>query len=149
MKRPKRKRAREEAVRIAVEILDRKVGPSFNSKKHLYKLKIHKNPKSRYFLLFLNITEYLEEFRDRNKNKISSMLKDYYFCVYNYYARFGRIPVINQLSPSVSNKIRFEEWTSEFEREYGEEYLISEDYETDYGTDFEIEITEFDDFIEV
>jgi len=150
MKRPKRKKAKEEAVKLAIKVLETKVERKFKSRKFLSKHKIHKNPGNKYFNIFLDIVEYLEEVRGDSKNHMSSLLKDYFMSVYQYYSRFGRIPAVNQLSASMSNRIRFEEWIRNIEFMYDEGYFVDEIL-IEEGTEFDISIdkNELPNFIEV
>jgi len=55
------------------------------------------------------------------------ILKDYLSCVYRYYDSFGRKPYFTQLSPSLDNMTRFEDWL----------FSYKEDNDTSYWEDFD------------
>lgn len=57
---------------------------------------------------------------------IQIILTDYLWCVYSYYERINRKPYFTQLSPSVDNLTRFEDWI----------YKYHEDHDSTYWNDF-------------
>ena len=122
MKRIRRRKAQENIVEVTINILEKKVGPRFNSRKHLSKLYIHKQVENKYHKMFMRVVEYLEELRSDHKNPIEMVIEDYFVSIYERYNHYGRIPNLMQLSPSTNNKIKFEEWIHDSQREDGEEY---------------------------
>ena len=126
MKRPRRAKARESAVKLAIDIFERDVEPKHNSNKHLSRFCLHEQPSNKYHKIFFNIVEYLDELRDHHKNPIDHLIRDYLTVVFEYFKRFGRIPSVLNFSPSAGNKIRFEEWICEVSRESQTEYWIDE-----------------------
>ncbi len=44
--------------------------------------------------------------------------------MYDYYSRFRRKPYLNQLSPTVDNVVRFEEWIEKWELESADSYWV-------------------------
>jgi len=129
MKRIHRRKPEEILVERAITILEKEIEPMYGGSKRLLRMYIHKQPNNKYYKVFKKIIEYLEELRGSNKNPIKYVLKDYFICVYDYYHRFNRIPPLNNLSPNVSNKIRFEEFISNFYRNNDEEYWTQEEPE--------------------
>ena len=126
MKRPRRAKARENAVKLAIDIFERDVEPKYNSDKRLSRLYLHKQPSNKYHKIFFNIVEYLDELREHHKNPIEHLIRDYLTVVFEYFKRFERIPTVINFSPSAANKIRFEEWIYEVSRESQTEYWIDE-----------------------
>jgi len=134
---------------MAIGILEKEVGPKFNSRKNLAKHGIHKQINNRYHKVFVRIVEYLEDARGDHSNRMESLIRDYLMSVYEYYNRFSRIPAINQLSPSTSNQIRFEEWIYDSIREHDEEYWVHKELKMYKIIEVPIEPIEIDlNFIE-
>ena len=143
------RKAKENAVKLVVDLIEKKIEPEFNIKgKYLSRLSIHKTPKNKYFSFLYSIVLYAEEIKGNNSNTVSSIITDYLISVYKHYSRFSRTPKLNQLSPSTSNRIRFQEWIYEFERERSEDYLIAEEespideFVFEFEQNFESEILE-------
>lgn len=126
MKRPRRRRSQERCVKLVIDILEKEIGPRFNSRKNLSKHGIHRQVNNKYHKMLFRIVEYLENLRGSHKNKIEDLIRDYLTSVYEYYQGFRRIPSVTQLSPSPSNQIRFEEWIYELAREHDEGYWTYE-----------------------
>lgn len=105
-----------DAILLCEKIHERYAG----KKRYLLKHKFHENPKDSKFKLFERILDYLRELRSENQayNLLSDLLRDYLEVLYYSYSRQSRLtyttPYLNQLSPSPSNRITFEEWI-EFE----------------------------------
>jgi len=124
MKKDRSRCCQENLVKLAIEVLEKKVDPRFGRRRHLQRLNIHKQIKNKYHKIFYNITTYLKELRGDNKNDLSDMLIDYYTVIYRHFKKYGRAPSILNLSPSASNKIKFEEFIYEFTLSNREEYWI-------------------------
>jgi len=146
--RPRNKKAKERAVKLVVTIIEKRIEPKIEcKKKHLSKYYIHKNPKNKYYDTLYKIILYIEEILNDYRNTFSCVLEDYLTCVYSYYSRFNRTPAVYQLSPSIGNKIKFDEWIINFERDRDEKYWITED--SDYK-EFDFENPEVEaDILEV
>lgn len=122
MKRIRRRKAQENIVKLAIDILEDEVGPKFNSKKYLSKLYIHKQVNNKYHKMFVRVVEYLEELRGDYKNPIELVIEDYFSSIYERHSHYGKVPNLMHLSPSTNNRIKFEEMIHDFPRENGEEY---------------------------
>jgi hypothetical protein len=142
MKRPKRGKAKEHAVFQTILVLQEEIFPVFDSKKKITQHRIHKDPKNKYFKMFLDIFEYLEELRKDRTNPLKIMLSDYFKSIYIRHKYFNRKPYLNQLAASPNNRIKFEEWIERYEDETGEEYFTDASPETMEIFEFE---NEFDD----
>lgn len=82
------------------------------------------SPGNKYYDAFIGISNYLEEIREVYKSNLPMdvIIKDYLQSIYQYYKRYDRVPYVNQLSISISNKIRFDEWILDWEKQCGEKY---------------------------
>lgn len=126
MKKIRSRSYQENLVKLAIDVLEKKIDPKFGRNRMLQRLYIHKQPNNKYHKVFLRIVLYLKELRGDYKNELSDMLVDYYTNVYRYFRRYGRAPSINNFSPSSSNRIRFEEFIYELTARSKEEYWIKE-----------------------
>jgi hypothetical protein len=52
------------------------------------------------------------------------LARDYFKSIYDYYDRFHRKPYLNQLSPTVDNQIRFDEWIEKWEARSTDDYWV-------------------------
>jgi len=108
--------------------LEKEIEPKYgNRKKFLLKHNIHKQQNNKYHNILYNIVLYLDEMSEGYDNSIQKLVRDYLDMLYSYYWRFNRTPAITQLSPSVNNKIKFQEWIYKFEAENGESYWFTKD----------------------
>lgn len=125
MVRPRRKKLQENLVKTSISILE-KVDQIHNRNRHLKRLHLYRDPRNKYYKLFVRIIDFLEEIRGMNKNPIEDMLYDYYMCIYDRFSRFGKPPSLANFSPSDSNKIEFEEFIHSFRMKHDEEYWMYE-----------------------
>ena len=113
-------------VKAAIRILEKEVQPKYNIRKKISHLKIHKQKQNKYYKVLKRLVEYADDVVGDSLNSIESVIRDYLFCIHDYYAQYRRSPTLLQISPSPSNQIRFMEWIEGYEREYQEPYLCYE-----------------------
>jgi len=124
------RRSEQFYVKMTVEVLEKEIFPMFNSRRKISHNLIHKHPDSKYFKMFTRITDYLKELKGDYKNPLRWLIKDYLISVYSYYRNVLRKePYLTQLSPSVSNQIRFEDSIHRKSRDNPEGYWIVEEQE--------------------
>ena len=118
---------KKQAVQTAIEVLTNSVEPKFtNRPRKLTKYGIEKDPNNRYFKILLKVVEYLEETRGDNQNPIEYLLEDYFTIIYKRYDRMiGKTPFLNQLSPSITNKMEFDDFIASWEDKQNEDYFSS------------------------
>lgn len=124
MIRPRNRKAQEDIVKTLIDIIENEINPKFGKKMKISHMHIHKQFKNKYCKNFIRIINYLETLRGNNKNTLSSLIRDYLMVAYRYYQQFGRTPTLLQLSPSTSNRIRFEEYIIAYERNNKEDYWL-------------------------
>lgn len=127
MRRPKRRKLKENLVEMAVNILEDEVDPIYGRKRHLKRLYIHKQENNTYFKLIIKIVDYLEELRGEYRNQMKDLLKDYFTAIHERFLNFNRYPSLHNFSPSTSNKIAFEEFIHKIEVGCGEQYWTNDD----------------------
>ena len=116
-------------VAMLVRILNDEVEPSFaalGKPRQYIKYNIPSAPGGRAFGILSKIVVML---RDRMEEHAVSMpleilARDYFTTVYQYYEGFNRKPFLNQLTPSVDNIIRWEDWIAEWEKDKLEDYWV-------------------------
>jgi len=125
MDRPPYFPTEEGLVKRSIEILDQEIMPKFKYKKYpITRYGIHRKKHNKYYKMFIRIIDYLCDLRDDYSNDIEILVEDYLTSVCEYYKKFNRQPNLNNFSPSVNNKIHFDEWIIKFEKENCEEYWI-------------------------
>lgn len=126
MKKNRSRCYQENLVKLAIEVLEKKVDPKFRRKRGLWRLHIHKQVNNNYHKIFMRIIEYLKELKGDYKNDLGDLLCDYYISVYHRFKKFKRVPSLSNFSPSSSNKICFEEFIYNYTNENDEEYWVRE-----------------------
>lgn len=128
VKKARAEKHRPKAVAFAIEAYE-KVHSKYFGYISLKKYNIPNNPQDKYYKIFLKIVDYLLERKGGHKNPIDQMLRDYYESVFEYYASFDRKPYLSQLSPSIANQIRFDEFIEKSEKEFKVKYFVDELHE--------------------
>lgn len=142
MIRKRNPKAVKRSVVFAITVLE-KVQVEFGiGSKFLLKNGIHKSD-NKYFRVFINAVNYLEELRGANYNPLRNMLEDYFTCICEYFEKFNRQPTTFNYSPSPGNRVKFLEWIEKFEYENQENYWIQQEIKSELEfTEVELEIIE-------
>lgn len=112
----------ELAVEVYVRVRQRKAGGKDGASLHLRKQYIHKQPRNKYFKVFLKAYNWLQELRGDHTNPMEHLLQDYFTMIFDYMAQFGRVANTSQMSPSSANQVRFLDWITDWESRVGENY---------------------------
>ena len=119
-------------VKTVINILN-KVENKFNSNKprDFSKYGIIEKSSSKYFIIMKEIFNFAVDIKTGYNNPVEKIIEDYLISVFKYYAAFKRLPYLNQIAPSVDNKIRFQEFIDEFEENNESKYWFDNkfDYE--------------------
>src|SRR4030042_19772 len=83
------------------------------------------NTKLKYARIFHDIVAFLTLERQEAKgaNSMESLLKDYYSAVFSYYARFNRLPTMQQISPGITNTNVFITFVIQEESDWGSYWM--------------------------
>jgi len=86
-----------------------------------------KKTEGKYSKQIRNTIVYLKQINRQRNNPLEYLINDYLVSVYSRYIKFGRLPYFQQLGPSLTNRITFDEWVQNWELEHQESYWIEED----------------------
>ena len=119
----------EERFKVAklITILEDVEGEFSDRPRNYSKFNLDKNKNSKGYQAMIAVIDYLYELRGSYGNAVEFLAKDYFLSVYKYYDRFKRVPYLNQLRPSVDNRIRHEEYIAELEQEMQTDYWLDND----------------------
>lgn len=125
------KQRRRRGVIKAAKALDDVLGaynrPTTKRNSFLHKVTIGKS-ETKLHEGFCDICSYLESLRGDNNNPIEHLLEDYYMCIFDYFARYGRTPFFRQTLPTPINQVRFEEWIQALEDDITPDAYFSADF---------------------